>query len=126
MKFMWIWLVAIIFVIISGCTSNIIGGGSLTPGTYVNSHNPSSFVTIDADKNFIQELPTDISWGTYKMGGDVITVEGNCREGKGLMFSRFCGDKFIMYYKVSGKDTFCQMTGKDGSASSVCYTLQSS
>jgi hypothetical protein len=125
MKFTWVWLLAIIFVIISGCTS-VISGGSLSPGTYINNQNPSSFVTIDADKNFTQELPMDISWGIYTMSGDVITVEGNCREGKGLMFPRFCGEKFIMYYKMTGKDTFCQMAGKGGSVSSVCYMLKSS
>ena len=125
MKSTWMILIlSIIFAIICGCTG--IGGGSISPGTYMNDKNPSSFVTIDSDKNFIQELPTDISWGTYTMGGDVLTVEGNCKEGKGLAYPRFCGQKFIMYYKMSGNSTFCQMTGKDGSVTSVCYTLKSS
>lgn len=124
MKSAWIiLLLSIIFIVICGCTSIIGGGGSLTPGVYENSKNPSSFVTVDADRNFIQELPMDISWGIYKMNGDVITVEGNCREGKGLMYPRFCGENFTMIYKLTNKDTFCQMNGQ---ITSVCYTLNSS
>ena len=123
MKSILIGVLIIICIIISGCT-NTIGGGILTPGIYIDNQNPSNFVTVN-DKNFIQEFPMAIYFGTYTMGGDMITVEGDCKEDKSLGNIKLCGNKFIRYYKMSGNNTFCQVIGKDGSTVSGCYALKS-
>jgi hypothetical protein len=134
MKSTWIALIlSIIFVMICGCagtggTGGVggIGGGSLSPGIYMNEKDLSRFVTIGSDKSFIQESTIDVYFGVYNMGGDVITVEGDCKDDKSLANMKFCGNKFIMYYKMSGNNTFCKITGKDGSLSADCYILKSS
>jgi hypothetical protein len=118
--------VTLIFVIlICGC----MGFGGLSAGTYYNTRDTYSRISLGVDGTFINDGRNETTDGTYTSDGTVLTAHGNCQTGKGTVyFKRSCGDPltFDSYYKISSDKTFCQMTGKDGSVTSVCYTLKSS